>query len=97
MARRIKRPNKLRCLAGSAYATFALLMVVLINRFNGTLCALVSARSPLVECAPVPASFVHVLLWAAAVGWGWTCYRAYRDFYAGDYFMDLVIHADQRR
>lgn len=97
MARHSKRPSELRCLVGVAYGILALLLASILNKLNETLCTLLSARATNQECGPLPADVIHLLYWAGAAGCAWTCYRAYRDFYTVDYYLDLVSQDDHGR
>lgn len=90
MSKHTKRPSELRSLVGAVYGVFALVMAGLLNKLNEVLCSLVSFRSTIHVCAPVSEDVIHLLYWAAVAGCVFSCYRAYRDFYVGDYYADLV-------
>ncbi len=88
MTRRYKRPSQLRCLSGLLLGLMAAVLASLLGKLNEVLCSLMRTSSQ--ACAVVPADVFYLLYGFAAVGCVFTLYRAYRDFYVGEYYLDLM-------
>ena len=89
MARR-RPPNQYRCLAGMLFAMMAIGAAVGLHTFESALCALMLSKAPAVQCAIVPSAAFNLMLLASAGGLMMTLYRAYRDFYKGDYYLEMA-------
>jgi hypothetical protein len=87
MAPAIKTPSRYRCLRGAAIAVVCLGVAGLLTLLDDSHCA--GVRKVLVSCEHVPGFLVPLCLIGAAVGVLHTAYRAYRDFWVGDYLWDL--------
>lgn len=48
------------------------------------------AKAPSVVCSMFPPAMSTALLVLSFAGFAVTLYRAYRDFYCGDYYLDLA-------
>ncbi len=88
MTRRDKRPSQFRCLSGLLLGLMAAVLAGVLGKLNEALCSLVRTGSQ--ACAVIPADLFYLLYGFAAVGCVFTLYRAYRDFYVGEYYMDLM-------
>ncbi|GIZ54049.1 hypothetical protein NCCP691_40630 [Noviherbaspirillum aridicola] len=89
MPRRRKIPNRYRCLRPLSWSALALIVAVAYHVMVGASCDLFTSLTKSacqVQEMPWPMS---VALWVLGVGGlvGFA-YRAYRDFYKGDYWLD---------
>lgn len=89
MRKRFNRPSEFRCLAGSMYALVALTIAYALRVVDGAVCGLAGA-SAAVPCHVFPSALYVALFVVGAGGLALTIYRAYRDFYRGDYYVDLA-------
>jgi hypothetical protein len=78
-----------RFLAGTGFAVMALFVAVALRLMESALCGLhMMAHVP--TCSVVPPALYTVAFAAAFLGCTYSAYRFYRDFYKGDYYVDLA-------
>lgn len=60
------------------------------TRWLDAVCSMLVAKAPSVVCSMFPPAMSTALLVLSFAGFAVTLYRAYRDFYCGDYYLDLA-------
>ncbi len=88
--RRQQRPRELRCLAGATFGLMVMIFALAFRFMEGALCSMLATKAPSVVCLVFPPAAFTVLQVLSFAGFTVTLYRAYRDFYRGDYYLDLA-------
>jgi hypothetical protein len=88
----MRRPSRLRFLAGAAVGVAALLAVVSLAHFEASFCAHLKRTLP--SCSMFPPWVFQLGVFVAVAGCAFSVYRWYRDFQVGEYYVDL---ADSQR
>jgi hypothetical protein len=87
MIRNTALPSRYRCLRGAAFAVLCLVVAALLIVFDDSWCG--GLRALMVPCEGVPVVVIPLCLIGAVCGVVHTAYRAYRDFWMGDYLWDV--------
>lgn len=89
MRRRAKRPSQYRFLAGAGFAVLVLFGTIALRLFESGLCGLYSMAQP-PTCSILPPALYTIAFAVEVLGCAYSAYRFYRDFYKGDYYIDLA-------
>jgi hypothetical protein len=91
--RRRKMPSPFRCVVALYPAFIALLFFWFWDSVTGEICNLTPSSARLMNCGgPMPGELMWTLGAAICYGLFDFSYRVYRDFYRGDYYVDLTQH-----
>jgi hypothetical protein len=89
MRRRAKRPSKYRFLAGGGIATLVLIATIALRLLESGFCGL-HAMAHVSTCSIVSPVFYTIAFGIELLGCAYSAYRFYRDFYKGDYYIELA-------
>jgi hypothetical protein len=89
-------PQQFRCLRGVVIGLLCAFSILVLDYAHTALCS-VFAGSASELCAPLLPDIEASWGWVALLlGAGRSIYRAYRDFFEGDYYLDLLFHTAPR-